>query len=343
MSETRRATVHYRRLVREHAAISDGVTLSRAIGEALDRRHPNGGSYRENWTCRLTPSPDDLDQRRLFNYVHTDAESAFGNLCAFTPGDLQALIDARALPGASASLAESIAPGDNEYVKGIAYWLAVGDHCYVVQTSAVRAKALEEYLTWFLRDATQTIGSAGSIMLQGAFEAASVGGDLDDIQSVEIGGLAPQTVRDSDLDARLSPETEREVEERRSLGARRAPFERARRILDILLGTASAERILETVPDEASLDVMVSIGYRATRRQVDRATMSELATSLRNIEDGEIKVRAKSGKLHGNLVWLQEPMSFRCLRPNGNLLDLEHARAQLLEVHRRFLHDGKIS
>ncbi len=329
MSETRRVTVHYRRLVREHAAISDGMTLSRAISEALDRQHPDGGSYRTNWTYRLTPSPDDLEQKRLINHIHTDEESAFGNLCAFTPGDLQALIDARAHPGASASLAESIAPGDNEYVKGIAYWLAIGDHCYVVQTSAVRAKTLEEYWTWFLRDATQTIGPESLIILQGAFEAASVGGNLDDIQSIEIGGLVPQTVTDSDAVAGLSPETEREVEERRSLGAKRATFEHAKRILDILLGSASAEKILETVPGEASLEVMVNIGYRATRRRVDRATMNELATSLRNIEDGELKVRAKSGKLHGNQVWLQEPMSFRCLRPNGNLLDLEHVRAQL--------------
>lgn len=343
MSDTRRATVHYRRLVREHAAISDGMTLSRAIRDALDRRHPSGGIYRTNWIHRLTPSPDDAEQRRLINQVHTDTESAFGNLCAFTPGDLQPLIDANAQPGDSANLAESMAPGDNEYVKGIAYWLAIGDHCYVVQTSAVRAKALEEYLTWFLRDATQTIGPEGSVMLQGAFEAASSGGDLDDIQSIEVGGLVPQTVRDPETAATSTTQTGKEVEERTTLGAKRASFGRARRILDILFGSAEVETILETMPDEASLDVMVNVGYRATRRRVDRATMNQLATRLRNIDDGEVKVRARNGKLHGNQVWLQETMSFRCVRPNGNLLDLVHAREQLMEVHRRFLHDGKIS
>ena len=342
MSETRRATVHYRRLVREDAAISDGMTLSQAISEALDKRHPSGGSYRTNWTYRLTPSPDDPDQRRLINHVHTDTESSFGNLCAFTPGDLQALIDAKAYPGTSASLAESIAPGNNEYVKGIAYWMAIGDHCYVVQTSAVRTKALEEYLTWILRDAAQVIGSDGAIILQGAFEAASAGGDLDDIQSIEIGGLVPETIKEPEPIV-STPDTGTEVEERRTLGARRAPFRRAREVLIALFGSASVEDILKTVPDQAALDVMVNIGYRTTRRRVDRATMSELATSLRNIDDGELKVRAKNGKWHGSQVWLQQPMSFRCLRPNGNLLDLEHARAQLIEVHRRFLHDGKIN
>ena len=52
----------------------------------------------------------------------------------------------------SAPVSESIAPQGNEYLKGAAYWLAVGDHCYVVQHSAVRVKAVEEYLTWLLRE-----------------------------------------------------------------------------------------------------------------------------------------------------------------------------------------------
>ena len=342
MSSTRRVAVHYRKLVREAASLSHGSTLSQAIGIALDRRHSSGERYSDNWLHRLTTSPDDPEQQRLFGHVHVDAETAFGNLCAFTPGNLQALINAKA-PGGAANLAESMAPGDNEYVKGIAYWLTVGDHCYVIQTSSVRAKALEEYLTWFLRDATKTIGAEGAVMLQGAFDVASAGGDLDNIQSIEVGGLVPQTVKKGDTADAVRTESGREVEERRSLGARRASFERAKRILEILLGTTAVESIIDSMPEEASLDVMVNIGYRATRHRVDRATMSELATSLRNIDDGEVRVRAKNGRLQGNQVWLQESMSFRCLRPNGNLLDLAHARAQLMEVHRRFLHDGKIS
>lgn len=343
MSDTRFATVHYRKLIRGVAAISAGKSLSDVIREALDQQHHDGGRYRENWRHRLTPAPGDGDQLRLINDVHTDAESAFGILCAFTPGHLQALIDAGTGPRDSANVGEMIAPGGNEYLRGIAYWLVVLDHCYIVQHSAVRTKALEEYLTWFLREAAQVIGADGTIALQTAFDAASVGGDLDNVQSIEIGGVVPGEPQGNGQPMPMLPALKGETEIRRTLGAKRAFFEKAEKILTDLVGPLQAEKILADVPPEASLEVMVNIAYRTKKRGVDRASLKDLATSLRNIDDGEVRVRTKDGKLQGDAVWLQASMPFRRLRSNGNLLDLVHAREQLIEVHRRFLRDGKIS
>ena len=347
MTEFRYATVHYRRLVRELAAIDDTQTLSGAIAQALDRPHPHGGHYRDDWRHRLVPSPDDADLQRLTNNVHTNAESAFGNLFAFTRGELQALIAADAgRGGPSADVSETTAPGQNDYLKGIAYWLAIGDHCYIVQHVAVRTRSLEEYLTWLLRDATRTIGDEGRVVLQAAFDVASVGGDLDNLESVEIGGLIPETNEDADGDPLfdiVGVGEDGEVDERRTLGRQKASFGSARRILSELVGDLRADRIIAEIPPEAALEVMVNFGYRARRRGIGRAAMNELATSLRNIEDGEVKVRAKDGRRRGNQVWLQDVMRFRRMRENGNLLDLDSVREQLSEVHRRFLQDGKIS
>ena len=347
MSEFRYATVHYRKLVRELADVDDRQTLSGAIAQALDRPHPDGGHYRDDWRHRLIPSPDDGDLQRLANDVHTNAESAFGNLFAFTRGDLQALIAADAERGGpSADVSETTAPGQNDYLKGIAYWMAIGDHCYIVQHVAVRTKSLEEYLTWFLRDATRTIGDEGSVVLQAGFDVASVGGDLENLESVEIGGLIPETNRDADgaplFDIGGVGEDD-EIDERRTLGRQKAAFGRAKRILSELVGDLRADQIIAEIPREAALEVMVNFGYRARRRGIGRAAMNELATRLRNIEDGEVRVRAKDGVRRGNQIWLQEVMRFRRKRENGNLLDLESVRGQLSEVHKRFLHDGKIS
>ena len=54
--------------------------------------------------------------------------------------------------------------------------MVIGDHCYILQHARVRTKALEDYLTWLLRDATTTIG--GNVTLQATFDVASVGDDL---------------------------------------------------------------------------------------------------------------------------------------------------------------------
>lgn len=342
MSGSRYAVVHYRKLIRDGAGIASGKTLSGAIREALDRQQPNGERYRENWRHRLTATPDDPNQQRLANNVHTDAETAFGNLCVFTPGDLQTLIDATTTSGNSASVGDLIAPGGREYLKGMAYWLVVGDHCYIVQHVAVRTKALEEYLTWLLRDA-KAISARGAVMLQTAFDAASVGGDLDNVHSIEIGGLAPESIGETASIEAMPVVSAEEVAERKTLGRRLVQFGKAMNIVEELLGSVGAREILAKMPSEAALEVMVHIGYRGKRRKMDRTSMSELATRLRNIDVGEVTVRSKDGRVRGDSVWLQQQMPFRRSQPNGNLLDLDDVRKQLREVHRRFLQDGKIS
>ena len=232
MSNTRYATVHYRRLDRDDSGLVDEKMLSSAIRDALDEQHPEGGSYRDNWLHRLMPSPEDNAQKRLVNQVHTDAQTAFGNLCTYTLGELQALIDANEGSSISAAIAETKAPDGSEYLKGMAYWMVVDDHCYIVEQVAVRTKALEEYLTWFLRDATNIVGTTKTITLRAAFDIAAVGGDLDDVRSIEIGGLVSGGVEGRETSGRAAlPLVTRE--DRKTVGEKKAWFskERQRRFL----------------------------------------------------------------------------------------------------------------
>ncbi len=338
MTMTRHFTVHYRRLLRDGAIAANGVTLSQAIAGALHSPHPDGGRYIDNWKYRLTLS-EDRNQNRLFNHVHVDPQSAFGTLCAFTPGDMQALIETGPNQDATTlSISEENAPGGNDYLTGIVYWLVIGDHCYIVQNIAVRAKALEEYLTWFLRK-TGIINQIDEIILQSAFNVSAA--DIDEVKSIEIGGLATEPVAEPPENLGIS-KRERIVEERRSLAEIGTIWSKAKRIVEEIFGSIEAERIFESVPPNAALDVKVNIGYRATRRHIDRVFMNELAIGLRNIEDGELGIRTKDGKIRGDKTWLQTSMPFKKIRNKGILLDLKHVREQLFEVHRRFLADGRI-
>lgn len=348
MSDIRNATVHYRRLVRGDAGLVDGETLSGAIHDALDKQHPGGGRYRDNWLHRLMPSAKGRDQQRLVNYIHTDAQTAFGDLCAYTPGDFQALIDAGATPGISTDIAETGAPSGNEYLKGIAYWLAVGDHCYIVQHVAVRTRALEEYLTWFLRD-TQIIGDAKTVILQAEFDIAGSGGDLDDVhlddvRSIEIGGMVPGDPPDRESSGRSDLTRQQKlIEEPKFVREEKANFSAAKKLLEDMLGSVEVDRIIREKPQEAALDIRVKIGYRTIRRGIDTSFMDDLAKGLRNIDDGEVRIRTKSGAIHGDDARLQTSMPFKRIRAKGTLLDLDDVRTQLRKVHDRFLEDGKIS
>lgn len=135
-----------------------------------------------------------------------------------------------------------------------------------------------------------------------------------------------------------------QAERRRSLTEGRAIFDKAEEILELLFGRVGLDNIKETKPPDADLDVIVNVGYRRRRRKVeiDSGLMNDLATRLRNIDDGEIKVRGKDGEQRGESVWLKVDMPFQRIREGSNLLDLEQTRDTMLEVHRRLLMDNKI-
>lgn len=244
------------------------------------------------------------------------------------------------------AIAESKAPDGHEYLHAIAYWLAIGDHFYQIQHVALQTKSMEEYLTWLLRDHAKVITPDHSVELQAEFDRDQVGGDLGEVKSVEIGGLVPETVRQTS--AETSPAVVKdgkvtEYEAHQSLGDRlAAPFSKGMDIVRELLGHVEADRILDSIPPDAALEVTVNIGYRATRRKFQREFMGNIAAGLRNVPDGELRVRGKDGEIKGDDARLSADMGVRKMSHTSGLLDLEHALAQMLEVHRRFLHDGKI-
>ena len=330
MANTRYATVHYRRLAAEGdlpASLVDAITNALATVA-------NGVQYRDDWQQRVEIMPTDPPQSRFMNNVHTDGPTAFGTLCAYTEAQMQALIDTSA-SAPNVNISDARPPQGNDYLHGIAYWLVIGDHCYIVQHPRVTSKTLEDYLTWLLRK-TSAIEDTHAIVLRSEFDIAAVGGDPDDVVDIEVGGLVPDTVVGTD---RM---TEREIEERRSLEEIKPPFSAAKRVIESVFGELGASRIMDDVPPGAALDVTVNIGYRSKRRSIDRSNLRNIGTQVRNLADGDVKIRGRNGTTHGNDARLHMKMPFKLIRENGSLLDLEDARSQLRKVHERFLEDGKI-
>lgn len=349
----KRCRIHYRRITRT-PSLFPAETLSNRIAAALNQQLPDGSTVRGRVVNRVWSANQEDTKRALNNfYIHDDY--VFGTLCTFSPGEMQALLrligdeeQPRQSDLAQAlqewDIAEQTAPEGHEYLHGMAYWLAIDDHFYVIQHSALQAKAIEEYFTWLLRDKTGVIGADGMVMLQVVFDRAQLGDD--DLNSIHVGGLVPETVRAAPAALPGAPvETESvESEVRESIADRlQASFTRGKKIIEDLLGPLEAQRIIESVPPEAALDVSVNIGYRATKRKLKRAFMGELARGLRNIADGEIQVLGKNGTAKGDDARLSMDMNIQKVSDGSSLLDLEDTRNQMLEVHRRFLHDEKLN
>lgn len=331
MANTRYATIHYRRLATE-AGLSR--SLVDAIAGALAATE-GGVPYGDNWRLRVETMPTDPPQSRFINNVHADGPTVFGTLCAYTESQMQALIHTNAT-APDVDITDARAPQGNDYLHGIAYWLIIGNHCYLLQDLRVTSKTLEEYLTWLLRK-TSAIQAAEAIVLRSEFDIASVGGDQDEVLDIEIGGLAPETVADGE------ETTERDVQERRSLKDVKATFSAAKKVIEGVFGELEASKIMNDVPPGAALDVRVNIGYRSTRRKIDRSALKDIGTQVRNLGDGDVKIRGRNGTTHGSDARLHMKMPVKLVRENSSLLDLEDVRLQLRKVHDRFLEDGKIT
>lgn len=345
---TKRCRVHYRRLRRDGASLPSG-SFSKLISDAL-HSNVDGVALKDKVDLRIMPPSPDSSARRVINDLHFFGDHVFGNACSFTPGQMQALLKTAAEQPSHGSLQEALARYDideakagagREYVGGICYWLAIDDHFYQIQHVSLQAKQMEEYFGWLLRERTNVLGAGGFVELLCEFDRQQVGGDLDEISSIEIGGIAPETAFRPSTDTPDMPRVE-EVETTESVGSMAAHFERAKKVLTALLGPAGTREIMDKMPVEAALEVKVNIGYKSRRRKLNKEFMGDIASGLRNLPDGEMRVRGKGGEMRGTDVRLSEDMSVNKLSDESGLLDLEHALEQMLEVHRRFLHDGKI-
>lgn len=351
---TKRVKIHYRRLVRNED-IFPKSTLRDRIVAAMDTKLPNGTLVRQRVSNRVAPVPGQPGYERMLNTYHAEGEYAFGTVCLFSPGQLQALLkvadEDEGHPNLAEVLealeiAEAAAPKGHEYVHGMTYWMAVDDHFYQIQHVSLQAKAMEEYFTWLLRDHTNAIGPKHGVVLQWKFDRAQVGDD--ELSSIEVGGLMPETFRPPPPDE-VSPraaqkgETE-EVDTRETLGERVAnTFAKARQVLVDLIGEVETDKIIENMPPEAALDVRVNIGFKAKKRKLRREAMNNLETGLRNIADGEVIARGKNGEVRGDDARLSLDMGVKRISDTSSLLDPADAFRQMQEVHRRFLHDGKLT
>lgn len=344
---TKRCKVHYRQLQREVGQFP-ADTLSDVIAKALAKSIA-GETIGSIPNQRVADVPGAPEYRRLLLHSHVEPGNTFGTMCLFAPGQQQAFLQLAAAAehgGLEEALRqweikERAAPQGHEYLHGISYFLAIGDHFYQVQHIAIQAKAAEEYLTWLLRDKAQVIAPAHYVALKSVFDRAQVGTDLT---SIEIGGLVPETVVHPEPDfERAAPPQAVDVVERESLGERAAStFDKGIKILQELLGPVETDRIIAAMPAEASLEVKVNIGYRARKTKLRKEVMANLEAGLRNIPDGEIRARGPGGQIKGDDARLSMDMGIKLLSETSGLLDLEHVRDRMLEVHRRFLDDDKL-
>jgi hypothetical protein len=338
--------VHYRRFEPASEAWSRG-SLQNMVAEALSISTAGGIPFGQSWRARTFHVPNGENLRRFSHNIIATAESIFGTLCLYSPDDWAPVLKRELAPEPEhrsvddtlreVEIAERPPLEGEDYLRGIAYWLIVQDHLFVVQHISLQTKAFEEYFDAFLR-AALGLSDTERFALRSVFNKEIAGGDLGEIVAVEVGGVVGRTP----VVPLSGQATVQEVEEQRTLGRTVSRFDKAVDVLKAMFGEPNAESILQSIPVEAELEVDVRFGYRTRKREVSRAALENIARAARNLPDGEVIAIGKNGRQIGDDLRLSLEMPFRLLREKGALLVLEDARLQLGRVYQRFVEDGKI-
>lgn len=333
MTGRKSLTVHYRRADDPVGALNN-VTLEACVRAALADQF-DGCVLSEQWNRRAWVVPPDNSDTLLMNIYHDDGVSFFGDLTVYTPGYMQALLR-NEQSVAMLPVEQQPPPDGREYIHSMMYWMVIGNHVMTIQSRSLTTKHLEQYLTWLLKERTAQMAANGCVLLTAKFDSEEIGGNLEDIREIIVGGTGAVEAAPARLPHEPAPE--REVDQHIDVGGpRRSWGQRAVEVLRAIMNNeADVQNLLQSIPEGANLDVSVHIGYKTKKRRVSRAPMQQV---LRNLPDGEITAVGKHGRLTGNDIRLSYPV--RVLL-TGSLPDPNDVRAKLKAAYDYFVENGKI-
>jgi hypothetical protein len=214
---------------------------------------------------------------------------------------------------------------------------------------SLRTEEFERYLDWFLKTKSPQLTKDTQIILDAKFDADVIGGDLEDIQEIVVGGVASPASIASNTDV---VEQVRDVTQTGQIDTgRRAGWATATAILrELLGGDANVEALMRAVPADAELNVQVHIGYQTKKRKIDRVALRQLETGLRNLPDSQLQVVAKGArKAADGTIRLHHSASIRLVKALdegnqliGTLLDPKDVLRAMEEAYSNFVSNGKI-
>lgn len=336
--------VHYRKIV------SGGVerlpvTFEAACRNALSEQNHAGIQLWNRVQDRIFTDPEGMQQQIILNRVADLTSSVFGEICLVDTRSLQALIQQTASTVSLSSLTvaeiyelqETKAPSGTQFVRGMAYWLAIGDHLLFVKTNSMSPRLMQKYLSWLVQGKKGSFPIDTSFVLQAEFDKSQISGDIGDIRGLRVkGGSAPQFV------ANVVSDEVKEVSTTKKVADRFVQFTQAIPIIQALLGADKTKSLVDSLGPEEYLAVDASVKVRGKRTAASKAKLKELTTTLDDLTDGTIQVEGKSGKISDGDAVLRMTMPFHLVEEGASLLEFNNVADQLQEVYSRFVRDGMI-
>ncbi len=336
--------VHYRRFEADEKVLK-GKTLESLCRDALNTN--NGSSA-------LWARPEDrvfgvadADGRKIFlNKVADLSGAVFGEICLVQARDLQALLNMEPsevklsdLTTATVyNLDEREAPKGSQFIRGLAYWLAIGNHVFFVKTHSMTPELVRLYLDWLLKTRGAVIDPALAIALNAEIDKTKAAGDIGEIRSLRMTGKAAPQIT---VSVPEEPKTS-EVKTSRRIADKFAQMQQAVPIVEALFGKKQTASLVESLGPDEYLAVEASVKVRGRRTEESRTKLQNIANDLADASDAKVEIEGKDGRIVDGDAILRTRMPFHLPHEGSNLLEFDNVADQLQEVYSRFVKDGKI-
>ncbi len=335
--------VHYRRF-EANAAELKGSTLETLCRDALNT---------QSKSTKLWSRPEDRvfdvkdgEGRKIFlNKVADLSTAIFGEMCLAQAKDLQALLSMKPseiklsdLTTATVyDLGEREAPEGSQFIRGLAYWMAIGNHLFFVKTHSMTPELARLYLDWLFKDRAGIVSSALEIALNAQLDRTMTAADIGDIRSLRVTGKsAPQVIS-------VGPaEEQKEVSTSRRVADKFVQMQQAVAVVAALFGPERAKSLVESLGPKEYLAVDASVKVRGSRTENSRKSFQAIANDLADASDAKVQIEGKDGQITDGDAILRTKMPFDLPHEGSNLLEFYNVADQLQEVYSRFVKDGKI-
>ncbi|PRD42612.1 hypothetical protein C5748_15355 [Phyllobacterium phragmitis] len=335
--------VHYRRFEAD-AKAPKGKTIEVLCREALNT---------QNDKSKLWARPEDRvfdvgngDGRKIFlNKVADLSDAVFGEMCLAQEKDMQALLNMKPsqvklsdLTTATVyDLDERVAPKGSQFIRGLAYWIAIGNHVLFLKTHSMTPEFVRLYLDWLLKSRGAVVDPAMSFALNAEFDKTATAGDIGEIRNLRVAGKSVPQVINFEGEAE-----KREVKTSRRVADKFAQMQQAVPIVKALFGDKQAASLIESLGPEEYLAVEASVKVRGRRTEESRKKFQAIANDLADESDAQVQIEGKDGQIRDGDAILRTRMPFHMPHEGSNLLEFDNVSDQLQEVYSRFVKDGKI-
>lgn len=343
MSKSSYHMVHYRRNERTNWPVGT-PTLENLCRAALGTTDAAGLPLWERAVGRTLSFSDPEPKQILLNKVADLQDAIYGEMCLVQNKDLQAIIQMTATKKQLSELttaeiydlSEREAPTGSQFLRGLLYWIVIGDHIFFVKLQGMTADLMQDYLNWLVSSGGSS-ATPPSISLKAQFDPSIE--KIGELRSLRVSGKSspPMSVAPTQESENKGPsETARRVADAFREWEQAIPIVRA------LFGEAKTDSLLKSLSDGEYLAVDATVKIRGRRAAESRAKLKELANSLSDMSDADVRIEGKDGTVSDGDAILRTRMPFTLPHEGSSILDFDNVADQLQEVYRRFVTDRKI-